>query len=87
MKSSMLVWLTNQLGNEECALYLGAICVGEIQYLSNINRWCGWVMINEEGFRIGYFNTAPEARMSVESAVLKSLPSELSMLVEASMAS
>jgi hypothetical protein len=84
----MLSWRKDSFGSDDCALFLGSLFVGQIMQLYHRNeKWCAWFVSVDEGNEIGRFDTAFEARLAVESALLKVLPKEIALIVEANTAS
>jgi hypothetical protein len=81
----MLLWRKDGYGREDHALYLGGLFVGEIMQLDS-KKWRAWFMNDDEGHQVGLFDNPLEARVAVESALLKALPDELAIIVEASTA-
>jgi hypothetical protein len=80
----MLSWRQDSLGREDHALYLGSLYVGSIVRLYHSEKWRAWFMNDDEGNDVGRFETAFEARLAVERALLKALPNAVSLIVEAS---
>jgi hypothetical protein len=83
----MLLWRKDGYGHEDHALYLGGLYVGEIMQLHHNKKWRAWFMNDDEGNEVCRFDTAFEARIAVESALLQALPDEIALIVEASTAS
>lgn len=70
-----LHWRTDEYGRERQALYIGKINVGHIALITGTNgpRWRGWWSKDESGDQTGWFDTADDARESVEQVVAKAL--------------
>jgi hypothetical protein len=86
MIKRMILWRRDSFGREDHALYLGGLYVGEILQLHHNKKWRAWFAKDDEGDEVGQFDTPFEARLAVENALLKALPKEVSLLVEASTA-
>jgi hypothetical protein len=84
MIERMLSWRKDGSGGVDHALFLGDLYVGGILQLQRNKKWRAWFMNDDGGNEVGRFETAFEARLAVESALLKALPNAVSLIVEAS---
>lgn len=73
-----LHWMPDALYRPDRALYAGDLYVGLIQHLPHPTRhelksWCGWIMTNESGKDLGWFETEQAAKDALVDAAVKAL--------------
>lgn len=78
---AQIEWRKDGFGRDAQALYLGDLCVGHIQSPykhspTHPQEWRGWFMSDEDGDATGYFQTAEDARHSVEQKLFAAIKFE-----------
>lgn len=70
-------WRKDGYGKEHHALYLGDLYVGHIMHNTHPDHhpgeWRGWFMSDDDGNETGWFQSAEEARSSVEKALFTAI--------------
>jgi hypothetical protein len=74
---AQIEWRKDCYGHEAQALYLGDLCVGSILHSTHrTDGWRGWFSNDDEGNETGWFNSAEEARTSVEKTLFAAIKFE-----------
>ncbi len=71
-----LNWRNDCYGDPDMALYIGGLNIGHIllsHQPRDTGQWRAWLMTDEDGESIGWFETKEEAKVALVAAATKAL--------------